>query len=99
MGMSISAKLVYGLWYEDLVEGMDEDAVELINEEIYDGEWESCSPHYDDGTEKSFIGIQMGEFIDVDSLSEFEKDLRECEERFKIRFGKTGYAIAAKNIY
>lgn len=99
MGMNISAKLMYGLYYKDLVEEMDDDAIELLDDEIYDGVWDSCSPWYDAPLQEQFIGIQMGEFIDVDGLLEFEKDLRECEERFKIRFGKTGYAIAAKNIY
>ena len=99
MGMDIGAKLVYGLWYEDLVEGMDEDSVELLSEEIYDGEWDSCSPWYDAPLQEQFIGIQMSEYIDVGGIALFSQDLRECEDRFKTRFGKTGYAIAMQHVY
>lgn len=30
MGMSISAKMMYGLWYEDLVQALDDDALGVV---------------------------------------------------------------------
>lgn len=99
MGMSISAKLLYGLWYKDLVKNMDEDAIELLDDEVYGGEWDYCSPWYDAPVLEWFIGIEMAEYIDVSGIPEFSKELRQCEDSFKVRFGRTGYVIAMQHVY
>ena len=99
MGMDISAKLMYGLDYEDLVDDMDEDSQDLLREEIYEGEWDSAPPWYDAATEESFIGVSLPKNFSLESLNEFLTKVKEAEDLFVSRFGKKGYVQAVPNVY
>lgn len=98
MGMDISAKLMYGLFYEDIVAEMDDDAVELLEAEIYEGDWSTGSPWYDSPMSKWFIGIDLIEYFDYSEVGMFLKSLEDAENKFKNRFGFTGHVFAAKDV-
>lgn len=99
MGMDISAKLMYGLDYEDLADDMDEDSQDLLREEIYDGEWESASPWYDAAMEDSFIGISLPKNFSLNTLDDFLMVVKEAEFKFLERFGKVGYVQVCSHVY
>ena len=99
MGMNISAKMKYGLDYEDLVDDMDEDSQELLREEIYEGEWDSAPPWYDAATEESFIGVSLPKKFSLESLNEFLTKVKEAEDLFVSRFGKKGYVQTCANVF
>lgn len=99
MRMEISAKLMYGLDYEDLVDDMDEDSQDLLREEIYEGEWDSASPWYDASTEDCFIGVSLPKCFSLETLDEFLTKVKEAEDLFVSRFGKKGYVQTCSNVF
>lgn len=70
MGMSINAKLIVGLEYDDLVDGLDEDQIERIDEMLYLGELDSASPWYDAERQHWVVGIE------VDAYNAFVDDMQ-----------------------
>ena len=99
MGMSISAKLMYGLDYEDLVDDMDEDSQDLLREEIYERKWDSAPPWYAAATKESFIGVSLPKNFSLEALNEFLTKVREAEDLFVSRFGKKGYVQTCVNVF
>lgn len=99
MGMSISAKMMYGLWYEDLVLALDDDALELFTEELYDEVWDTASPWYDSDLQDQFIGFRLSRNFSLDSLQKFKEEIENAEAAFFARFGVKGYVQAVPNIY
>lgn len=98
MGIDISAKLLYGRYYTEIVDHMDDDAVELLNEEIYDGEFETASPWYDSDRERWFVGYELVQYFDNFEVGIFMKSLEDAENKFKERFGTTGYVLAVQDV-
>lgn len=99
MGMDISAKMMYGLWYEDLVQTLDDDALELFTEELYDGVWETASPWYDSSYQDQFIGFRLSKNFSLDGLEKFKQEIENAESAFFARFGIKGYIQAVPNVY
>ena len=99
MGMSTSAKMMYGLWYEDLAQALDDDALELFIEELYDEVWDTASPWYDSDRQDQFIGISLSKNFSLDGLQKFKEEIEKAEAGFFERFGIKGYVEAVPNIY
>ena len=98
MGINISAKLLYGRYYSEIVDDMGDDAVELLNEEIYDGEFETASPWYDSDRKYWFIGYPLEQEFDYLGMRGFVERLKQAEDRFVDRFGTTGYVLAVRDV-
>lgn len=99
MGMSISAKLMYGMFYDELIEELCEDAVEELNELLEDGDIDHASPTYDAPRDEWFVGYELGEMFDYELVDSFVQELRVAEETFKERFGVTGNVRACQHVY
>ena len=98
MGIDISAKLLYGRYYTEIVDHMDDDAVELLNEEIYDGEFETASPWYDSDRERWFIGYALVQDFDYEGIRGFTEDVLLAESKFMTRFGTYGTVLAVQDV-
>lgn len=66
MGMSISAKLIYGLEFSDV----PEDLLEEVEEALDNGELDYASPYYDAPMEYWTVGVEVN--IDGFPLHEIE---------------------------
>lgn len=72
MGIDISSKLIVGLPYDDLIEGMSEEEVENVNEMIDNGELDSASPWYDSPRDSWIVGVEVGAYGNSVSNVSFE---------------------------
>lgn len=97
MSINIDAKLMYGLPYQSIVKNLREDSIELLNEEIYDGEWDTASPYYDSEMTSWFIGYILPDF-DSSCLQQMISKIKEMDEKFQKRFGVRGYITACADV-
>ena len=99
MGMNISAKLMYGLWYEDLIQTLDDDALEVFTEELDEDVWDTASPWYDSDRVDQFVGFRLSKNFSLDSLAKFKEEIEHAEAAFFAKFGTKGYVQAVLNVY
>ena len=99
MGMDISAKLMYGLWYEDLIQTLDDDALEVFTEELDEDVWDTASPWYDSDRVDQFVGFSLSKNFSLDGLEEFKEEIENAEAAFFAKFGTKGYVQAVPNVY
>lgn len=99
MGMSISAKLLYGMRYSDLVDKLSEEQIEQLDEDLEYGDIESASPFYDSDKEFWFVGYELVQYFDNFEVGIFMKSLEDAEHKFLERFGATGTVRAVPNVY
>ena len=97
MSINIDAKLMYGLPYQSIVKNLREDSIELLNEEIYDGEWDTASPYYDSEMTSWFIGYTISGF-DSSCLPQMISKMKDMDEKFQKRFGVRGYITACADV-
>lgn len=99
MGVDVSSKLMYGLFYKDAIEGLGEEEIDEVYEALSDGEIEYASPYYDAPREEWFIGFTLGECFGFDDLGNFTEDLMEARDMFLYRFRKNGEVQARHHVY
>ena len=99
MGMNISAKLMYGLWYEDLIQTLDDDALEVFTEELDEDVWDTASPWYDSDRVDQFVGFRLSKNFSLDGLEKFKEEIEHAEAAFFAKFGTKGYVQAVPNVY
>ena len=88
MGIDVSAKLMYGTYYEEAIEHLTEEEVDELNEALDCGSVEYASPYYDADRDSWFIGYDMGECFRLDDVHTFVDELKEVEAKFVKRFKK-----------
>ena len=100
MGMDISAKLMYGKYYRELVDSLDEETKAWLDValEQYTGEVDSASPHYDSPTRRWFIGYELEEDFDLQGIRGFTDSLKEAEEKFFEKFNQYGTVLAVPDV-
>ena len=99
MGMSIGAKLMYGLWYEDLVQTLDDDALEVFTEELDEEVRDTASPWYDSDRVDQFVGFRLSKNFSLDGLEKFKEEIENAEAAFFAKFGTKGYVQVVPNVY
>lgn len=99
MGMSIGAKLMYGLWYEDLVQTLDDDALEVFTEELDEDVLDTASPWYDSDRVDQFVGFRLSKNFSLDVLEKFKEEIENAEAAFFAKFGTKGYVQVVPNVY
>lgn len=101
MGMSISAKLIYGMKYSDLlkIDCLSEEQIEKLDEDLDDGTIEYASPYYDSEREAWFVGIELTQGFDIESVGVFIRELEKAEREFVEMFGVWGTVRAVKHVY
>ena len=97
--MSISAKLMYGLWYEDLIQTLDDDALEVFTEELDGDVWDTASPWYDSDRVDQFVGFRLSKNFSLDGLEKFKEEIENAEAAFFAKFGTKGYVQVVPNVY
>lgn len=99
MGLDISSKLMYGLFYKVAIEGLSEEEIDEVDAALEDGEIEYASPYYDASREEWFIGFEIGECFDVNGIGVFTEDLMGVHDMFIYRFRKNGEVQARHHVY
>lgn len=99
MGISISAKLLYGMRYSSLVDGLSEDQIEQLDEDLEYGGIEYASPYYYSDKESWFVGYELPEDFDFKGMRVFTEALEEIEGSWVERFGVYGTVQAVKHVY
>ena len=99
MGMSIGAKLMYGMWYEDLVQTLDDDALEVFTEELDEDVLDTASPWYDSDRVDQFVGFRLSKNFSLDVLEKFKEEIENAEAAFFAKFGTKGYVQVVPNVY
>ncbi|NMM21553.1 MAG: hypothetical protein HHJ15_16620 [Rhodoferax sp.] len=91
MGISISAKLIFGVEYEELSE------LENLDEMLDDGDLDYASPHYDSDRCEWRVGIQLPYKIsgEEEMVSFIRKAKREFE---RLTNGISGRIIVSPNV-
>ena len=90
MGMSINAKCLVGLSYEDLEDDSDE-----LEEWLDDGVLEYASPYYDSAKSEWFCGIEVDSGL---SPSEFIHRLKKAGMEFEKLTGQAGKVFIVPNV-
>lgn len=97
MGMSISAKLMYGMNYELLCEHLEDEVVDQLNEMIDDGELDTASPYYDSDREEWFVGYELARgVVNMETLNESVENVK---FDFFEKFGTYGEVRVVKHVY
>lgn len=99
MGVDVSSKLMYGLFYKDAIECLSEEEIDEVDEALSDCEIERASPYYDASREEWFIGFEIGECFDVNGIGVFTEDLMDVHDMFIHRFRKNGQVQARHHVY
>lgn len=99
MGMSISAKLLYGMKYGTLVEYLSEEQIEKLNDDLDYGDIEYASPYYDADIDSWFVGYALPQDFDFKGMRVFAESLEEVEDMWVKRFGVHGTVCAVKHVY
>lgn len=76
MGIDISAKLIYGLPYEDI----PEEILDEVNEMLDNGDLEYASPYYDAPRDEWIVGVEIhawekGHFDLGHEISQIEEEV------------------------
>jgi len=95
MGIDIDSRLMIGLAYDDLVEGLDEetDAYEWIEELGLD----SASPYYDADMNACIYGISVNAW--GNTIAEVIQGLNEAAEEFASLTGKQGKVFQSQHVW
>lgn len=99
MGMSVRAKLMYGMVYSELTDVLSEDKIEQLDEDLEYGEVESASPYYDAEKELWFVGYELPQDFDFEGMRIFVESLEEVEDMWVERFGVYGTVRSVKHVY
>lgn len=107
MGIDISSAKIVGLPYDQFIEKCEhsqrllhdnaEDAQELIDHLLDDGELDYASPWYDSSRDNWVIGYNVSDW-DI-SVEEFVKELSETKERFIKDFGFEPKVFVSAHVY
>lgn len=98
MGMDISAKLMYGKYYRELVDHLDEETLAWLEDALDYGDIDSASPHYDSAREGWFVGYMLEEDFDLEGIRSFIDSLKEAEEKFFEKFNQYGTVLAVPDV-
>jgi hypothetical protein len=91
MGMSINAKLIYGVDYDELSEQ------ENLDELLDDGELDYASPHYDSSRDSWIVGIELPS--NIPGEAEMVLAIRTARAKFeKLTEGTPGRIIVSPNV-
>lgn len=88
MGISTSAKLIVGCNYKDLVATLDEDAIEDLNECLYEYTVNYASPYYDADRVHWFVGYEVSSQTAIDKLGFLVGEINVASNSFISKFGK-----------
>lgn len=99
MGIDISARLMYGTYYEEAIEHLTEDEIDELNEDLDCGSVDYASPYYDADRDEWFIGYDMAEGFNFEEVGLFVEELKEIEGVFIRRFKKQGQVQGRQHVY
>lgn len=95
MSIDISAKLMVGLQYSDLVEDMSIDDIEALNEDLDYGDVDYASPYYDCPREYWIVGYEVS-CTDPDGIG---SAINALTKQFKLKYNKTPEVQAVAHVY
>lgn len=101
MGIDISSATIVGLPYDQFIEqyqkNYTDDAQELIDQLLDDGELDYASPYYDSDRDNWVIGYASSDWNI--SVEEFTKELTETKDRFVKDFGFEPKVFVSAHVY
>lgn len=101
MGIDINSATIVGLPYEKFIEqyqkNYTEDAQELIDQLLDDGELDYASPWYDSSRDNWVIGYASSDWNI--SVEDFTKELTETKDRFIKDFGFEPKVFVSAHVY
>lgn len=96
MGIDISAKLIYGLPYNELVKELDEDRIEEVEEMFDYGEVDYASPFYDSPREEWIVGYEI--FKHKVFYDEIDKLIESAKLKWHRKFPMGGRIIVSADV-
>lgn len=101
MSIDISSATIVGLPYDQFIEqyqkNYTEDAQELVDRLLDDGELDYASPWYDSSRDNWVIGYTSSDWNI--SVEEFTKELTETKDRFIEHFGFEPKVFVSAHVY
>ena len=101
MGIDISSATIVGLPYDEFIEqyqkNYTDDAQELIDQLLDDGELDYASPWYDSSRDNWVIGYASSDW-DI-ATNEFTKEITETKDRFIEHFGFEPKVFVSAHVY
>lgn len=95
MGIDISAKLMVGLQYSDLIEDMSIDDIETLDEDLDCGEVDYASPYYDCPRKYCIVGYEVN-CTDPDKIG---SAINALTKQFKLKYNKNPEVQAVAHVY
>lgn len=92
MGMDVSAKLMYGVSYDDLID------LEDLDDLLDDGDLDYAAPYYDAPRDEWFVGVEVDDYQEGESA--MVSAIRKAKLRFERKVGARRATIkACANVY
>lgn len=95
MSIDISVKLMVGLQYSDLTQGMSIDDIEALDEDLDCGEVDYASPYYDCLREDWFVGYETA-CINPEKIASV---ILALTNQFELKYNKIPEVQAVAHVY